>query len=185
MSFLKTTPGADLKTILRLDPNLGAPLAEYHEALLRGPSPFTVAERELIAAYVSGLNACDFCLGEHAAVAELYGIDEGLIDALLGDLEAAPVAEKLRVVLRFVTKLNDEPGKITARDAEAVFAAGWSDTALYHAVSICALFNLSNRLINGLGIPPHGAGKLAVTAERLHDHGYASTMDFIRGDWDE
>src|SRR6516225_4843381 len=44
-------------------PGLYRPLLEYHEILLRGPSPLTVAERELIAAYVSALNACNYCHG--------------------------------------------------------------------------------------------------------------------------
>jgi AhpD family alkylhydroperoxidase len=41
---------------------------------LRGPSPFTVAERELIAAYVSGLNACGYCHGIHRVTADAFGV---------------------------------------------------------------------------------------------------------------
>nr|WP_240322496.1 carboxymuconolactone decarboxylase family protein [Micromonospora aurantiaca] len=38
--------------------------------LLRAPHPtLTPGERELIAAYVSGLNDCDFCCSSHAAFA--------------------------------------------------------------------------------------------------------------------
>jgi alkylhydroperoxidase family enzyme len=44
-------------------PETRKPLIEFHEVLLRGPSPFTEAERELIAAYVSGLNRCRYCHG--------------------------------------------------------------------------------------------------------------------------
>ncbi len=185
MSFLKSAPDADLKAVLRIDPKLGMPLAEYHEALLRGSSPFSVAERELLGAYISGLNGCGFCCDEHAAVAERFGLDGDLVEALLTDLKTAPIEENLRVILEFMTKLNNEPGKITAKDADAIFAAGWDETSLYHAVSICALFNLANRLVNGLGIPPHGREKLAATAERLHKKGYASTADYIRNNWDE
>ena len=39
------------------------PIMLFHQALLRGESPFSVKERELMAAYVSGLNACQYCYG--------------------------------------------------------------------------------------------------------------------------
>jgi uncharacterized peroxidase-related enzyme len=185
MSFLKSKPDADMKTVLRMAPTLGVPFAEYHEALLRGPSPFSVAERELIGAYVSALNACDFCAGEHAAVAEAFGMPGGLLDALMDDFDAAPVDDKLRPVLVFVKKLNDTPARVVQGDVDKVYAAGWDEMALYHAVSICALFNMNNRIINGMGIPPHGADKLVETVARLKEHGYGSTAAFIKGEWQD
>ena len=183
MAYLTSMPDAGLKEVLRMEPALGLPIAEYHQALLRGPSPFTEGERELIGGYISGLNACGFCYGEHQAVAEKMGIDVGLMESLMADLETAPVAENLRVVLKFVKKLNDSPDRMTAADADAVHAAGWDDTALYHAVSICALFNMNNRIINGLGIPDHAPEALDGIATRLVDKGYESTVGFIKGDW--
>ena len=50
------------------------PLCEYHDAVLRGASEWSIAERELMAAFVSGLNACQFCHGSHRMIAELHGI---------------------------------------------------------------------------------------------------------------
>jgi hypothetical protein len=38
------------------------------------------------------------------------------------------------------------------RDAQAVYDAGWSESALYEAVQVCALFNMMNRIIEGTGI---------------------------------
>jgi alkylhydroperoxidase family enzyme len=61
MTYLPSLPGdAVLLDVFRAYPGTSRPLLEYHQALLRGPSPLTVAERELIAAYVSGLNACRY-----------------------------------------------------------------------------------------------------------------------------
>lgn len=51
-------PDAVLLDVFRGFPATSAPLLDYHQALLRGESPFTVAQRELIAVYVSALNAC-------------------------------------------------------------------------------------------------------------------------------
>src|SRR5271165_1925817 len=58
MSWLKSLPSnSRLFEVFQAFPETARPLIEYHEALMRGPSPFTVGERELIAAYVSGLNS--------------------------------------------------------------------------------------------------------------------------------
>lgn len=181
MTYLRNLPHADLKELLRSEPDLGLPIAQYHESLLRGLSPFSVAERELMAAYVSALNACDFCSGEHEAVAMRFGVAAGTLTALVEDIATAPINEKLRPVFRFLHKLTLQPARMVPAVAEAVYAAGWDDPALYHLASLCALFSFDNRLIQGLGIPPHDAEKLDATAERLHARGYASTVDFIKG----
>src|SRR5215467_1370757 len=70
MSFLKSLPpDAGLLEIFRAFPESAWPLLQYQEALLRGESPFTAAERELIAACVSGLNNCDYCRAVHSHTA--------------------------------------------------------------------------------------------------------------------
>jgi len=181
VTYLRGMPDADLKELLKSEPDLGVPFAQYHEVLLRGPSPFTVGERELMAAYVSGLNACDFCSGEHEAVAGRFGIESGTLEGLLSDIESAPVSEKLRPIFRYLHKLTLQPSRMIAADIEAIYSAGWDDPAPYHAASLCALFSFDNRLIQGVGIPPHDAKKLQETADRLHAQGYASTVAFIKG----
>src|ERR687888_881516 len=94
MAYLRSLPDrAVLRDVFAAFPHTSRPLLDYHEALLRGPSPFTVAERELIAAYVSGLNACTYCHGVHTATARAFGIDERLVAALLADLDTSPVSE--------------------------------------------------------------------------------------------
>jgi AhpD family alkylhydroperoxidase len=83
MTYLPSLPGdAVLLDVFRACPGTSRPLLEYHQALLRGPSPLTVAERELIAAYVSGLNACRYCHGVHTATARAFGISEASLKAL-------------------------------------------------------------------------------------------------------
>lgn len=182
MTYIRSLPHADLKEVLKSEPELGLPIAQYHETLLRGPSPFSIGERELMAAFVSGLNACDFCSGEHAAVAERFDVKAGTLTALLVDIESAPVAEKLRPAFRYLHKLTLQPSRMTAADADAIYAVGWEDPALYHLASICALFSFDNRLIQGVGIAPHDPEKLKSTVDRLYARGYASTVDFIRGE---
>ena len=128
------------------------PLIDYHDTLLRGESSLTVGERELIAAYVSGLNACSFCYGAHKIYAKVFGFDESVIEALVSDLDSAPVDEKLKPLLRYVAKLKTLPPKLTDVDAQAVYDAGWTEEALFEAIQVSALFNFMNRIIEGTGV---------------------------------
>jgi len=130
------------------------PLLEVHDIVLRGESELTVGERELIAAYVSSLNACMFCFNGHEAFARAHGIAPDLIAALLNDIETADIDDRLRPLLAYVEKLTRAPSRIVAADAEAVFAQGWSEEALFSAVQVCALFNFMNRIVEGTGVTP-------------------------------
>jgi uncharacterized peroxidase-related enzyme len=176
MPHLPSLPDdARLLDVFRKFPETSRPLLEYHEVLLRGPSPLSVAERELIAAYVSGLNQCRYCHGVHTAAAESFGVAAGALEAMLHDLDGADVDPRLRPILRYAHKLTLTPSRMTAADAEAVLAAGWDERALHDAVSICALFNLMNRLVEGLGIEADGA-YFDEAGQRLHDGGYAGLL---------
>jgi uncharacterized peroxidase-related enzyme len=170
--------GAARLAVFRARPEVYRPLIDYHEALLRGPSPLSVAERELIAAYVSGLNVCGYCHGVHAATAQAFGVSAGTLAALLADVDSAPVAAQLKPLLRYAGKLTVNPAKITPADAEAVLAAGWDERALHDAVAVCALFNMMNRLVDGLGITGD-AEYFAVAADRLHGQGYVVLRDLM------
>lgn len=86
----------------------------------------------------------------------------------------------MRPVLRYVRKLTLTPSRMTPSDADEVFAAGWDEQALHDAVSVCALFNFMNRLVDGLGIEA-GDTYFATAAGRLSSEpGYAGLRDFLR-----
>ncbi|HEX9356735.1 MAG TPA: peroxidase-related enzyme [Streptosporangiaceae bacterium] len=170
--------GAVLLDVFRAYPETARPLLDYHQALLRGPSPLTVAERELIAAYVSGLNACRYCHGVHTATAQVFGMPEDTMSALLADIGTALVPERMKPLLRYVGKLTLTPAKTTPRDAGAVLAAGFQEQALHDAVAVCGLFNMMNRLVEGLGITA-GEDYFCTAAGRLSDGGYAALKELL------
>jgi uncharacterized peroxidase-related enzyme len=173
LSYLNSFPDdAVLMDVFKRYPETSRPLLDYHEVVMRGPSPFSVAERELIAAYVSGVNSCGYCHGVHTATAEACGIAEGAVPAAVADLDTAPVPENLRPVLRYVGKLTRSPAAISRADADEVFAAGWDEHALHSAVMVCALFNFMNRMVEGHGITA-GPEYYATSGTRLKDVGYA------------
>ena len=79
-------------------------------------------------------------------------MDETLIDAVLEDIDSAPIDARFKPILRFVKKLTETPYKMIQADADAVFAEGWSEHALSDAICVCAHFNMVNRLVDGHGI---------------------------------
>jgi uncharacterized peroxidase-related enzyme len=180
MAYLRSLRvGASLIDVFKAFPETSKPLIEFHEVLLRGPSPFTAMERELIAAFVSGLNRCDYCHGVHAATAERMGVEAGLLPRIVQDGDLDGVDTKLRPVLALARKLTLSPDSVTKAEADAVLAAGWDDTALYYTVAVTALFNFMNRLVEGLGIElePSYVGP---ASQRLADNGYLPLLEMMR-----
>lgn len=179
MSHLPSLPDdTRLLDVFRAYPATAGPLIDYHEILMRGESPLSEAQRELIAAYVSGLNACDYCYGIHQTTAQAFGVDEGLLTALLKDLETADVDARTRALLRYVGRLTLHPAKVTPTDAQQVLDVGWGERALHDAVSVCALFNFMNRFVDGLGIAAdHDYADLS--GNRLAEGGYAGLKKLL------
>ena len=67
-------------------------------------------------------------------------------------LDAAPLSDADRALLRFVERVNRESVAIEPADIEALHAQGWSDEALYDALTVTALFNFYNRWIDAAGV---------------------------------
>jgi uncharacterized peroxidase-related enzyme len=176
--FTSLSTDAGVRHILQLNKPAGRALVEFHQALLRGDSPLNAAQLELIAAYVSGLNACRYCYGVHSETAKAFGLETGALEAMLTDLDAAPVDSKMRPLLKYANKLTLSPARMTQADADTVFAAGWSERALHDAVLTVCLFNFMNRLLEGHGCK----GTLEIYAARgkaLMDEGYAPLLKLL------
>ena len=172
MPLLRSLPEQPvMRDLYKSQPTTCKPLGELTEAAMRGPSPLTQGQRELIAAYVSGLNACTYCHTTHAGVAAAFGVEPDLFNVLLSDIDLAPVEERIKPILRYAKKLTLSPARMTEADAAAVYEAGWGDDALYSTVLVTALFNFYNRLVDGVGLAlPEGY--VAEAAKRLSSQGY-------------
>jgi uncharacterized peroxidase-related enzyme len=180
MPYLPSLPeNAVLLDVFRAFPDLVAPLTDYHRIVLRGPSPFSVAERELMAAYVSALNDCQYCHGVHGATAEAFGVAPGVLTSLVRDLDSAPVDERFKPLLRYLRILTLTPARLTRADADAVYAAGWDEQALHDAVSVCALFNFMNRIVEGFGIKADGTYFAAAARRFVEDADYTAFRGLV------
>ena len=68
------------------------------------------------------------------------------------DVETSPLDDGHKALFRFIDKVNDDSPQIQPADLDGVRAAGWTDEALYFAITVCALFNFYNRWIDATGV---------------------------------
>src|SRR5689334_2076047 len=104
-----------------------------HEAM-RGPSEWSVGDRELMAAYVSHVNQSPFCVAAHTATSAMWYSDDAKVDAVLADLDSGPIEEPLRVTLRMLGKLTRE-GSVSSDDVRAVLQGGVSPQQVEDALA--------------------------------------------------
>jgi len=141
-----------------------------HEAM-RGPSAWSVADRELMAAFVSKVNQCAFCVGAHTATAGQAYRDSAKVQTVLADLESAPIEEGLRATLRMLGKLTRE-GKVSAEDVRQVMSAGVFRQQVEDALAICAAFNTTDRLADAFGFELLSPEDFEAGAKYLLKRGY-------------
>ncbi len=160
MAYLKSLPEkSHLADVFRAFPAGVTQLLEFHDIILREDSVLSIGERELIAAFVSGLNGCQFCFGSHVRIASLYNIEESVFLELIADIDSAKIDKKLVPILKYVKKLTLTPSKIIQEDIDDILKAGWPEEAIHISATVCALFNFMNRIVDGLGVSAETVSK--------------------------
>ena len=97
---------------------------------------------------------------------------EQLVWGALRDLDTSALPEKEKALFRFVAKVNHHSPKITAEDMQPLYTVGWTDEAIYCAISVCALFNFYNRWIDASGVRPMSEEAHRTYGQRTAQHGY-------------
>ncbi len=155
MPFFKSLrDNAGPPNVFKKYPELYGPWSEMSQVMMNGQSPLTEAERELILAFSAGVAGCRFVYIAHKEVAHEWGIEEGLIDRLVDNLDDTEVEPKLKALLAFVRKLTLTPSEMSQDDADAVFAAGWDERALHDAIAVTARTAFMQKLVEGHGFIP-------------------------------
>ena len=180
MGLLRSLPkDATMLDLFKAHAEPMARLIDFEDKLMRGPSPFSDAEREIISAFTSGLNACTYCHRSHSFLAEELGVSEAVLPALLDNIDSAPIAARLRPILQYVRKLTLTPSRLVEADATAVYDAGWDSEALFQAIAITAYFNFCNRITAGAGLDVPDT-TLRDAAKQLVEKGYKTSYGGLK-----
>lgn len=151
----------------------GKPMGAWTQATMRGPSPWSVAERELMAAMVATWNSSAFCIGAHGAVAAKT-MERSLIDAVLADYRSAPISGALKASLVFLEIMTLRPSELSAEHAREALRSGVTADALQDAIAVATLFNIIARYADALDFAMPSAKEFDRAAGMLLKRGYAA-----------
>ncbi len=165
-------PVLDVIKLVKYWPDFyGAPMSAVTQEAMRGPSEWSVGDRELMAAFVAKTNQCDFCTKAHSAVAErAYGGGKN-VSGMLSEPGNAAIGEPLRATLLMLGKLTHER-TVSADDMRAVLAAGASRQQIEDALAVCFAFNVIGRLADAFGFFVPGPETFEAGAKYLVARGY-------------
>src|SRR6266481_5828193 len=149
----------------------GEPMGSVTQDAMRGPSTWSVGDRELMAAFVAKTNQCEFCTKAHSAVAQGAYRDETKVSALLSDLDTPAIEEPLRATLLMLVKLTREH-TVNADDMRAVLAAGASRKQIEDALAVCFSFNVIGQIADAFEFFVPGPKAFEAGAKYLLARGY-------------
>jgi hypothetical protein len=98
-----------------------------------------------------------------------------VVEAVITNLESSPLPEPEKALLRFVDKVNRDSVHIGPADIETLHDAGWTDAAIYYAITVCALFNFYNRWIDASGVHALSEEAHRAGGKRSAKFGYVRT----------
>jgi uncharacterized peroxidase-related enzyme len=151
-------------------------LVRFTEEVMRGPSPLSRGMRELIGAFVSSRNQCSFCSCAHVAVA-VQLLDKNLVAEVLEDFESSRLDAAHKELFRYINKIAENPALVTDSDINKLKAAGWSEEAIYDALTVASLFKFYNTWNNGSGVRNMRSSDYQHSGERLNSMGYCMNFD--------
>jgi hypothetical protein len=93
------------------------------------------------------------------------------VQSVLDDYRSAPIDAMFAELLCLIEKSARKAASVTREDVDNVRAAGWSDEAIYDAITVCALFNFYTTWVDASGVGD--LGDYRASGHRLATEGYA------------
>ncbi|HQX59544.1 MAG TPA: peroxidase-related enzyme [Burkholderiaceae bacterium] len=164
MYELAKTPAGTVDNVMRahsLRPHsMQGHLALYRNVLHNPDNTLPFWFLEVVASYVSMSNKCDYSLTHHWANARRLINDKPrsqvVWDALSSARPELAFDGKELAFLNYARKLTVDVANMQRSDYDALRAAGCDDGEILEVNQVCAYFNYSNRLLNGLGVTTEG-----------------------------
>lgn len=163
-----------IRSLAMFRPETGKPLYDLAQVLLRGSSPLSAAERELIATHVSARNNCVFCMSSHAAAArELFEDKRELVDCLIHNQSTPLLSKKMKALLNIAGKVQQSGKLVTDEDVREARKHGAGDRDIHDTVLIAATFSMFNRYVDGLAsLTPTDPKEYEQMGKRMATMGY-------------
>jgi alkylhydroperoxidase family enzyme len=95
------------------------------------------------------------------------------VAGVLAGVESSALDDPHKALFRFIDKVNQDSPNIGPSDIEPLHQAGWTDEAIYFAITVCALFNFYNRWIDATGVHAMSDAAHRDGGKRMATQGYA------------
>ena len=139
---------------LSLRPDLLEPLVQFVVRLMIDDHKLSRSTKELIAAYVSKINSCAYCVDAHSAMVMAQGFTEEQVKSILEDVSGSPLLDaKTKQLLQYAEKATRHAYKITEEDVQRLHKVGCSDEEVLEGTLVVSLFNFMDRVADALGVP--------------------------------
>lgn len=166
--MLGETPDT-MRTLFHRPEFLGRPLGAISNRAMRLPGDWSIAERELFAAFVSTQNRCQFCIACHTEYACQAG-DRQIVEQTLRD--GAADDPRLDAALGFLAAFAAGPDAITPGHLQRLRAAGVRHQAIRDLAQIAFAFCLINRIADALEFKVLTPEQFARAWPNMRDRGY-------------
>jgi uncharacterized peroxidase-related enzyme len=158
--FREQTGRQDVPGILKCfgtNPAFVRQMVDISSSLLFVDGYLTRRQKELIATYVSQLNACPYCFDSHGFFLLVQGADKQSVNNIrTGNIQDAGLSEAEEHLLHYLQKVNDQSSKTTDEDLQQLRNLGWQEEQIAEAVHVAAFMGFCNRVANAFGLPSQG-----------------------------
>jgi uncharacterized peroxidase-related enzyme len=165
-----------IRSLMAFSPETAEPMGKLANLMLRTNEGLSMAEREMIATYVSYLNDCFYCQQSHGAIAVCYlNGDKDLVEQVKKDYQQADISNKLKALLSIAGSVQKGGKHVTEEQIEEAKQEGASDRDIHDTVLIAALFCMFNRYVDGLASnTPTDLSTYPLRAKQIADNGYGN-----------
>ncbi len=165
-----------IRALMAFRPETAAAMGALVNILLRDKEGLSMAEREMIATYVSSLNDCFYCRHSHGAIAALYlQGDFALVEDVCNNYHKAAISEKMKSLLTIAANVQKGGKHVTAEQIDQARRLGASDRDVHDTVLIAAAFCMFNRYVDGLAATtPGDLSTYPPRAKQIIENGYGN-----------
>ncbi|HVZ98204.1 MAG TPA: peroxidase-related enzyme [Chitinophagaceae bacterium] len=177
MPYIDADPNLPgIRQLMAFSPETATPMGKLANLMLRTNEGLSMAEREMIATYVSYLNDCFYCQQSHGAIVTCYLNDRNqLINQIKEDYRHADISDKMKVLLSIAGSVQKGGKQVTEEQIEKARQEGATDKDIHDTVLIAALFCMFNRYVDGLASnTPTDLSTYPLRAKQIAEHGYGN-----------
>lgn len=166
-------------SLFQYRPEFAPALLNLAETVLKGDSPLSPGERELIATFTSAQNKCTFCTLSHAAATRaVMEEDPELVDEVLLNPETSRASDRLKSLLNIAKKVTLGGKHVEDSDIARAKANGVSEKEIHDTVLIASMFCMYNRYVEGLATPASSDPADYVEMGRMMAKGYKKEVEY-------